>query len=139
MISNLDNLIISLQTNIEIAAHNTLLEAGQLGQEAARTTKLFKNNGPLRDATNFHPIDKFSGFVLADKSYAHWLEDGNDPGGGFIYPTKSKFLHFFVNGEEIFAKKVRAHGPLPFMSDAETKVETNIESIWEKNFDKAIR
>lgn len=124
---------------IEAASIQTLLDAGKLGEKAARETKLFKNNGPLRDATNFHITSKTSGFVLADKSYAQFLEFGNNQGGPYIYPRKAKALHFFINGEEVFVKKVRSHGPLPFMDNAGKIVEAAIEEIWNKNIEKQIR
>jgi hypothetical protein len=134
--SLLEKLLNALPGQIEKAAHLTLLEAGNLGQEAARNTNRFKNNGPLRAATNFHETGEYTGFVLADKSYAIFLEDGNNAGGAFIYPVHAKALHFKIDGKDIFAKKVRSHGPLPFMKDAQEKVENNIEEIFNKNFDK---
>ncbi len=128
----LSNLIVN-------AAHQTLLDAGKLGEDTARNTTLFKNNGALRDATNFHPVSQFSGFVLADKSYAQYLEYGNPYAGFIIEPKVAKVLHFWIDGKEIFAKKVKAHGPLKFMEAAEKKVEEQIEHIWNNNFDRFVK
>lgn len=132
-------LVEEVTNEVERALHQTLLDAGQLGQETARDTNLFKNTGPLRDATNFKTIDQFSGFVLADKPYAQYLEYGNPYEGFVIKPVNAKALHFFSNGEEFFVKSSTAHGPLPFMENAQHKVEEDIEKLWEHNFDKFVK
>jgi Bacteriophage HK97-gp10, putative tail-component len=120
----------------ERAAELTLKEAGELGVETAQDTNKFKI-GKLKDAIQFHPIDKLSGFVLADKPYAHWLEDGNDENGPFIVATNAKCLHFYVDGDEVFAKKVKSHGPYHFMQDSQDKVVEELPAIFEKNFNKS--
>lgn len=134
----LDQALLALQPLIEKAAHQTAMEAGELGAKAARDTKLFHNDGPLRDATNWHPIDQYSGFILADKEYATYLEDGNPSEGFIIKPIRAKTLHFWLNGEERFVKSVKAHGPLPFMQQSQDKVESEIEQIWESNWHKVV-
>jgi hypothetical protein len=56
------------------------------------------------------------GTVVAEKFYAYWVHEGNDPGGGRIYPKHSKVLVFVVqNGNFVFAKSVKASKPNPFL------------------------
>ena len=114
------------------AAEKTLAEAGALGVQLARNTNKFRI-GKLHDAIGFYPIDKYSGFVIADKPYAYWLEYGNDQGGPYIYPKTAKALHFFVDGQEVFAKKVRSHGPYWFMRDSQEEVIDAIPEMFLKN------
>lgn len=134
----LEKFLEQLPAQIEATAHQTLLDAGKLGEETARNTKLFKNNGPLRAATNFHPTGALSGFILADKPYADYLESGNPYKGFQITPKQAKVLHFKIDGRDIFVKSSTAHGPLPFMQDAQDKVEREIENIFNHNFDKYV-
>jgi len=137
-VKELEKLLEQLPAQIEATAHQTLLDAGKLGEEAARNTKLFKNHGALRAATNFHTTGQLSGFVLADKPYAGYLEDGNPYKGFKIVPKQAKVLHFKIDGKDIFVKSSTAHGPLPFMQQAQDKVEGEIENIFNHNFDKYV-
>lgn len=139
MMKDLEKFLGNLPAQIEMAAHQTLLDAGKLGEESARNTKLFKNTGPLRAATNFHPTSKLTGFVLADKSYAGYLEEGNPSQGFKIVPKQAKVLHFKIDGHDVFVKSSTAHGPLPFMQQAQDKVEGEIEKIFNHNFDKYVK
>ena len=125
--------------DLEKVVHATLHEAGIFGRDKARNTTLFKNNGPLRAATNFFETSKNSGFVIADKSYAVFLEEGNPYAGFQILPKNAKMLHFFINGEEVFAKASTAHGPLPFMQEAQDATEMEIEKIFDRNFERIIK
>lgn len=134
----LEKYLAELPAQIEATAHQTLLDAGKLGEEAARNTKLFKNRA-LKAATNFHATGRLSGFVLADKPYAGYLEDGNPYKGFKITPKQpGGVLHFKIDGKDIFVKSSTAHGPLPFMQQAQDKVEGEIENIFNRNFDKFV-
>lgn len=54
-----------------------------------------------------------------EAEHAVWLELGNDPGGGFIYPKKAQFLRFEANdGTIVYARRVRAFEPFDVMRDA---------------------
>lgn len=54
-----------------------------------------------------------------EAEHAKWIELGNDPGGGFIYPKKAQFLRFEGNnGEIVYARRVRAFEPFDVMRDA---------------------
>ncbi len=111
---------------------------GQRGAELARASPLFKGNA-LRKATQFHRVDWFQGFVLADKPYAFYVEEGNNQLGPRIYPRFAKALHFFIDGQEFFRKSVKAHGPLPFMGNARDQLEREATAIIEAEIAKAIR
>ncbi len=124
---------------IDSGLHSAILELGELGVKHAQETKLFHNNGPLRSATKFHLINQFHGFVLADKPYAYWLEKGNNQQGPFIYPKFAKCLHFFANGQEVFTKKVKSHGPLPFMEQARDQLQREADAIIKAHMKKAIK
>lgn len=114
-------------------------ELGEIGTQAAQNTDLFKNNGPLKRATGFIRNGEWSGKVLANKPYAYYLEYGNDPGGGFIFPKNAKALRFKINGETIFAKKVKAHGPLPFMDKARKTVINRVPGVVEYQLSQLIK
>lgn len=124
-----DNLTVLWQ-EVFNALSASVKDAGEFGAKAARETTKFKNNGPLRDATNFHSLDDYSGFVLADKPYAQYLEEGNPAEGAIIHGKP--ILHFQINGEDVFVRSVKAHGGYHFMADAEAKTEAEIERIFDK-------
>lgn len=119
---------------IEEAAEKALENAGKRGVQLAQQTTLFKTSNSFKQAIQFHPISKYSGFVLADKPYAQYLEEGNPSQGFVIRPRNAKVLHFFINGKEIFTTKSTAHGPLPFMQQAATKLETELPDIFADAF-----
>ena len=114
----------------------TLAEAGKLGVETAQGTSLFKTSQNFRDMIVTYPESQTSQVVWSTASWSHYLEYGNNQLGDRIYPTTAKFLHFFVDGEEVFAKSVRSHGPLPFMAEAEDKVQQEGSRIWEQELAK---
>jgi hypothetical protein len=135
-----------LGARIESMCSAIIDELGFIGVSAAQNTNLFNNNGPLRQATQFHKADLFSGTVLADKPYAYWLENGNNQEGEYIYPkninprTGKVFqcLHFYVNGAEVFTKRVKTHGGYFFMKSAREEVEKRYQSVVAKHFNKIV-
>lgn len=124
---------------IEDVGEATLHKAGKRGVELAQETNLFRTSQSFKDAITFTPVSSTNGFVLADKPYAPFLEYGNNEHGAFIYPVHGKALHFFINGTEVFAKKVKSHGPLPFMEQAANQLEQELPGIFEEEFDKIIK
>lgn len=112
-------------------------------KEAQATTK-FNMSQHFNDGITFTQLDDFNGevksVVLNSKGveYSNFLEFGNDPGGGMIYPTKAKALHFVINGEDIFVKSVKAIDPskLGFMTDATTETIKDAASIFDEAFNK---
>lgn len=136
------NLVQSLQElerELEKVSQHTLHRAGELGEEAARKTDLFKHGDNFEQQIQFQSAGSFQGTVESGAEYSHYLEYGNNEAGDTIYPKQAKALHFFANGEEVFTKKVKAHGPLPFMDQAADKVEHDLPTLWAEEFDKHIR
>lgn len=115
---------------LQETAEKTVNQLGEKAVEVAQNTTAFKNT--LKESTHFTP-NGLSGEVTDDRFYAYWLEYGNDPGGGRIYPVHAKALHFFINGEEIFAKSVKAHGPYHFVENGRNIAESMLEDIFNSN------
>jgi hypothetical protein len=115
-------------------------EIGDVAYHSVINTTRFKNygNSGLRGATKIIPNGEYSREILSDKPYAFWVEEGNNQKGPYIYPVRAQALHFFIDGEEIFAKKVRSHGPLPYFTDAHNDVETHAHHIIENEINNLI-
>jgi hypothetical protein len=122
------------------AIEKGLEKVGEIAYESVVKTEQFKNygNNGLRTATKIIPDGSYAIEVLSDKPYAYWVEEGNNQKGPFIYPVRAQFLHFFIDGDEIFAKKVRSHGPLPYFTDARNEAENSIQDIMEHEIKKLI-
>lgn len=121
---------------IEFAAEITLQDAGKFAREAALETDLFHVGANFRQATQFHTLDRFNGYVLTDNDFAQYLEFGNGPGR--IYAKNAKCLHFVVGGKDVFVKSVNSHPPLPFMENAGIATEEAIEGIFTENLNKVL-
>lgn len=128
-----------IQRELEKVSHNTLRKAGELGVKAARNTKLFKHGNNFEQKIQFQPEGSYQGKVESGAEYSGYLEYGNNQGGEIIYPKVANVLHFFANGEEVFVKHVKAHGPLPFMDQAADEVEEKLPELWAEEFDKLNR
>ena len=120
-------------------ADRILDKTAELAQKRAKATTLFKDNtGGLRKAIGIQKNGKMARTVIADKFYAFYVEEGNNQKGPYIYPKRAKALHFFINGQEIFAKRVRSHGPLPFLRVSRDFTEKLANAIAEKELKKWI-
>ena len=122
-----DSAIDKLILQIEEAAKNTLKDIADIAITSAQQTTLFNNR--LKESTHFVSSGAFSGEVVDDRSYAFYLEEGNNQQGPYIYPTRAKCLHFKINGQDIFAKRVRSHGPLPFVGNGRDQAASMVEQI----------
>lgn len=123
----------NIEKELTSTISKTLDTLATIAQTNAQSSKFFKGSGPngLRANIKILKNGEMSRTVLADKNYAGYVEFGNNPGGdGFIRPVNAKYLHFWINGKEIFAKKVRSHGPLPFMKTAQIITEQFIPDIF---------
>jgi len=127
----LNHLIRTLEPAMDKAVH----EIAKIVQFKARTSTLFKGTA-LRKAIGIQNNGSLSRTVLADKDYAGYVEYGNNQKGSYIYPVRAKALHFRINGQEIFAKKVRSHGPLPFMRVARDFAEKEAPKVINKALHK---
>jgi hypothetical protein len=136
---NLESAMQDVVKEVEKAAEKTLQDAGEFARQEAINTDLFKVSSSFKAHTQFHTLDKLNGFVLADMPHAQYLEFGNNEKGPFIRPVNAKALHFVVGGRDVFTKKVRSHGPLPFMANAGDKLDSEIENIFNRNLEASIK
>jgi len=120
-----------IQGKLVPAVEKAMDEIAKVAQQHARNTNLFKGH-VLKDNIIILKNGAMARTVLANKDYAYYLEYGNNQKGDFIYPTNKKVLHFYANGTEVFAAKVKAHGPLPFMEEAGKFAEGKATAIMEK-------
>lgn len=123
-------LMSKLPAALDAAVHEVATEV----QTRAASSTLFKDGtGNLRSSIRILKSGDLARTVLADRDYAFYVEMGNDPGGGYIHP-RGKVLRFQASGGGVvFAKRVRAHGPLPFMGSASTATQPLIEGIVSKH------
>jgi HK97 gp10 family phage protein len=106
-------------------------------QRRAATSTLFKGTSSgLRDSIKIINSGFMSRTVLADKDYAWYVEFGNNHHGQYIQ-AHGKSLKFISNGTVVFAKRVKAHGPMPFMANAAQETEPLVEAIFAAEFSKA--
>lgn len=116
-----------MASQVRPAMEKALDRIAEAVQKHAKESKLYKGSA-LRSSIKISKA-RLSRTVLADKEYAFWVEEGNNQKGPYIYPRKAKVLRFVSNGSVVFAKRVRAHGPLPFMAQAVAAVAPQAESI----------
>jgi hypothetical protein len=110
-----------IKNNLRRTVSSAMDKLAKGGAKIAKGTTIYKDrSGTLRKETKFIPQSDFQKQVVADTPYAWYIEAGNRPGGSgeWIYPKTKKFLRFEIDGNVIFARRVRSHGPLPFMMPA---------------------
>lgn len=125
-ISSFLNALSAIANEIGPTVERSLDTIAEIAVVNAQSNTLFKNQtGKLRKSIHFTRDGDFARTVIADATnekglnYAYYVENGNDPGGGRIYPKKAKALRFVIDGKVIFAKSVKAAKPRPFMLQAE--------------------
>lgn len=121
---------------IHQVAFDTVKELSRIAVEDARSTTAFHNK--RKEATHFIQ-NGLSSVVQDDRPYAIWLEEGNNQNGPYIYPKNAKALHFTVNGQEVFASRVRSHGPYKFVEHGRDLAASQVQSIFGRYFEKAIK
>lgn len=77
--------------------------------------------------------------VIADTSYAGYVEFGNGPPGGKIYPKRAKALRFVIDGKVLFRKWVRTSKPRPFMGNARTLMVSFIPDLFNSSIGRMIQ
>lgn len=139
MFDNIGSAVKEIVKETEEAAEKTLIDAGKFAREAALKTTKFKVSDTFRQATQFQRVDKLSGFVLADKPYAIYLEEGTR--AHQIIARNAKCLHFVVNGEHVFTKSVNHPGNKAywFMEDARKELDANIGEMFFSNLSKILK
>lgn len=125
------------QSGIEAAIEAGLTDAAEQGAAIARTA--LGKSGELAKNTVAYKNSALDQGIIANKFYASWVEYGNGSPGSRIYPTKSSCLHFFVHGQEIFAKWVRASKPRPFMATALIFEQNNASEIVKQHIDSFLK
>lgn len=131
-VSQFVNALQNIINDLPNAVEASLDEIGRVGEAHAKATTLYKGNN-LRNNTKFVSEGEFTKAVVADTPYAGYVEFGNNQQGDKIYPKHAKALRFEVEGQVIFRKWVRAHGPLPFMSQARDEMVSQGTGIIEKH------
>ncbi len=117
-----------IHDRLEKAVDVSLNNVSQKIVDEAKLTTAFKGNSStgLRQAIKFIDNGSLAKTVIADKWYAYYVEFGNNQKGPYIYPVRAKALRFYYNGQIMFRKWVRSHGPLPFLYPAYQKVRPEI-------------
>lgn len=111
----------------------------EIGVTNAKSSRLFKDQtGALRRRIQFLRDGDTARTVIADTNYAGYVEFGNGPPGSKIYPKKAKALRFNLDGQIVFRKWVRAHGPLPFMGNARNLMVSFIPDLFSSNIERMI-
>ena len=108
------------------AVQSGLNNAAATGETRAKTVTYYKPRSPsgLQASTYAQTLSDYQRQIIANKYYASWVNDGNGPPGGRIYPRTAKALRFRINGEIVFRKWVRASQPKPFMTETHKMLET---------------
>lgn len=71
--------------------------------------------------------------IVSHAPYSIMVEKGRRGFG----PSRARVLHFFVHGEEVFTKFVRAVAPHPFLAPALTKTAARTTAIFGQALDRA--
>lgn len=103
---------------------------GESIRNEAADTKAFKHGTKFDNNIITKPYGRHGQLVWSKSKWSGWLEFGNNQGGPYIYPRTAKALHFYIGGNEIFAKRVRSHGPLKFMEPAVDKVMPEVPEMF---------
>lgn len=111
------------------ATKESLQEAGfKIEEEAKKAAPV--DSGYYRNNIGFDGKNK----VIANADYSAALEYGSKP--HIIEPKTAKALHFTMDGQEVFTKRVNHPGtkPLAIMRNAAHKVQKQVGGIFRKNF-----
>lgn len=137
-----NNLIESLrriQAELPNAINKALDNISEIAVTNAKSSTLFKGNGPLRKTIAFKKSGEYAREVMAPAPYAAYVEFGNNQNGPIIRPKNAKALRFRINGKIVFRKWVRAHGPLPFMNNARIHAMKFIPDFFNIEIDRIIK
>lgn len=123
--------LLSIVNGLENVVDQALTAAAEKGAQIARDQAEYISHSQdgLKSATQAYRDDSFHHGIIAKKRYAQWVEYGNGPINGRIFPKSKKALRFVVNGKTIFAKSVKASQPKPYMSKAVKFEEENLTKI----------
>ncbi len=140
-------LFAGVQKDLDVVITKTIEHLGSNLVQSARDTTKFNHGNHFDEGIQFELLSSTQGQVTSkvynDKGteYSNFMEFGNDPGGGRIYPIHAKALHFFAGGQEIFAKSVAAIDPSKtgFFTDAVNKTTDQVQEVFTEEFDKLFK
>ena len=125
-----------LQTKLPIFVQRALVETAVEGAQIAKTHMNFTHssgNG-LKGSKTYGEATATGAHLIANTFYATWVEFGNGPPGGRIYPNNAKALRFPLNGVYAYRKWVRTSTPKPFMAPTALQLmqvlSHNIQRAW---------
>lgn len=129
-----------IQDNLPNVVEGTLDALANIAVTNARSTILFKNGNPprLRNEIRFVTNGAFSRVIESPTPYAKYVEYGNNQNGPIIRAKNKKALRFVINGQVLFRKFVRAHGPRPYMKTAYNTMMRFIPSLMERQIARLI-
>src|SRR5665213_811022 len=134
------NQLHEIQSKLPSAIEQAVVDTAIEGAVLARNNMNFSHNGSSglksESKTYGEQTGKYSARLIANTFYATWVEFGNGPPGGKIYPIWAKALRFQINGQDVFRKWVRTSKPKPFMAPTFNQLvgllPQNIEKAWNK-------
>lgn len=138
-IADLDRIEKGWDGAVESALHQVAIVA----MTNARSSNAFKDRtGDLRRSIRILEPGRYERQIIADTPYAGYVELGNGPPGGRIYPKNgAKAIPLRINGgfDLIFRKWVRTHQGKPFFLPAANLAESMADDIFSYEISKLIR
>lgn len=122
-----------------LAMSDALEQLGELVKENAENTTKFHMSQNFKDHIVYKQETAFTATITSELPWSSYLEYGNPDDTFTIRPTKAKVLHFFVNGEEVFTKKAKAHEGYHYMEEASRVANNSIESVVAECIQNAFR
>ena len=119
---------------LQNATKESLQEAGfKVEEEAKKSAPV--DSGYYRNNIGFDGRNK----VIANASYSADIEYGTK--AHIIEPKNANALHFTIDGQEVFTKRVNHPGtkPNPVMRNAAHKVQKQIGGMFYNNFQKDLK
>lgn len=131
---------LAIVNNLPETIQKSLDTLSEITKTNAKSSTLFKNRtGKLRSSIEITKAGLFKNIIGTKVSYAKYLEFGNHQNGPWIYPKRAKALRFVIDGKVIFAKRVRSHGPLPFLGKAVQLAESFIPDLFHSDIQTLIK
>lgn len=138
MSAEFDRAMNRLIADINVAIEDSLDEVAESIKTKAVNSTLFKGTGQLRRSIKVINEGPHRRSVIADTPYAGFVEFGNNQNGDFIYPKNGKVLTFQSGGGRVFATKIRAHGPIPFMTKAAEQTQEEALTIFSNHLSRVL-
>lgn len=127
------------QKRLALLVVQALQRSAEKAAQTASKSGLFVNRtGRLQKSIGHKMTGKFRASTSASAKHAAWVEHGNTfrSGAKYIYPKNGKFLKFSIDGKTVFARRVKASKPRPFMAEAARKTEPLFERLCREAVDR---